>query len=264
MGLAVADSADNALDDVGDVGIVATRRSVAEDRDGTAGVDQRSELCDGQIGAIAGPEGGEESQTRDGQAVEVMEGMGQQFAGLLRGGIGADGEIDGVGLSEGSIRPVTVDAGAGGVNETGPGIKPAGGLEEVDRPQHVDLGICGRVFNAWPDPGACGQVDDRVGSCLRDDSGDRRAVADVEDYEAEAGVARGGGEVCPLHRLGIEGVEVVDDDDLAAVGQQAIDQIGADEAGPAGDQRAVGGAIVRLGFTQRRAPSGGSPNALSG
>ena len=108
----------------------------------------------------------------------------------------------------------------------------------MDGPHDVDLGVERRVVDARPDAGACGQVDDRVRVDLLDDPIDRLAVADVELDQAATGAPAGRGQVRALARLGIEGVEVVDDDDLGSVGQEPIDEVRADEAGAAGHERA--------------------------
>ena len=60
--------------------------------------------------------------------------------------------------------------------------------------------------------------------------------AEIELGESEAGVGEGPGEVQPFPGWVVEGVEVVDADDLVAVGEEAFDQMGTDESGGAGDE----------------------------
>ena len=101
---AALDRADDAVDDVVHVGVVAPGRAVAEHRHRLALIDQTRELGDGQVGSIPRAERGEEPQAGDRQAVQVVEGVRQQLAGFLGGGIGADGQVDRVGLAKRPVR----------------------------------------------------------------------------------------------------------------------------------------------------------------
>ena len=69
-------------------------------------------------------------------------------------------------------------------------------------------------------------MEDRLGAQLLDDAVERLEVDDAQDLEVR--LAR----EAPL----AAGREVVDDDDLGAVGEQAVDDVRADEPGAAGDQ----------------------------
>jgi hypothetical protein len=113
VGMMVAtplDGPDDPVDDVRDERIVAPGRAVAEHGHRLPAVDKPGELGDGQVGAIPRPVGGEEPQAGDGEPVEVVEGQGQQLAGLLGRRVGADGQVDRIGLAERGVGPVAVDA----------------------------------------------------------------------------------------------------------------------------------------------------------
>ncbi len=76
-----------------------------------------------------------------------------------------------------------------------------------------------------------GEVDDRVAA--RSGARDRLGIGDVGLDEPA---------VTALEIGGVPGVgELVEDDDLVAAREQALDEVGADEAGPAGDENLHGG-----------------------
>ena len=115
----------------------------------------------------------------------------------------------------------------------------------------VDVGVEDRPGHRDPHVGLGGQVEDHLGPApghQLDDAGD----ADVELVEGElvAGVGPGLGQVGQR-----AGREVVDHVDGVALGQQPVDEGGADEAGAAGDQaRFTASARARGRRSERTAP----------
>src|SRR5262249_40159316 len=84
-------------------------------------------------------------------------------------------------------------------------------------------------------------------------------ITDVELEEPAARVAQRGGEIGFLLPAIVEGVEVVEDDDLRAVGQEAIDQVRTDEARSAGHQGSHRTFPLRLSHRLRKPPVGLAP-----
>ena len=97
----------------------------------------------------------------------------------------------------------------------------AGGLERVHRADHVHLGVECRPLHRRADVGLRGEVEDDVGVRL-----ERRADVVLQQ--------RGGG----VDVLAATRAEVVEHDHLVPARDQGVDEVGADEAGPAGDERA--------------------------
>ena len=96
----------------------------------------------------------------------------------------------------------------------------AGGLEDADRSDHVDLGVEGRTGDRGRHVGLRGQVEDGLRLRLGEDVGETR-IADV--HLDEAGAC---GDVLPL-----PGAQVVDDDNLVPSCQEGVDEVRADEPG---------------------------------
>ena len=130
----------------------------------------------------------------------------------------------GVILRRGLVALAVDRAAARGEDEPRPG--GASGFEDAHRPDDVDLGVEDGPLDRRADVGLGGEMEDDVGpelSAERFDGG----VADVELVELGAGgevVARAGG-------------EVVDDVHLVAAREQRVDDMRADEARAACDER---------------------------
>ena len=105
-----------------------------------------------------------------------------------------------------------------------------GQAERVVRAQRADLERLDRVLQVIDRAGRAGEVQDVV-----DGPVDLQRLRDVVPDEAGIAVATRAAEV----RL-LAGDEVIDGDDLVALGEEALAQMRADEAGAAGDQRSHG------------------------
>ena len=68
-------------------------------------------------------------------------------------------------------------------------------------------------------------MDDRVGTDLIDQSTRPLGVPDVHLDEPAARIAEGLGQIRLLVGPGVERVEIVDDDHLGPIGQEAIDEV---------------------------------------
>jgi hypothetical protein len=105
-------------------------------------------------------------------------------------------------------------------------------LEQVDRPQHVDRGVGGRVAERAAHVDLRREVEDRLGPLGRDHAAQLGRVADVDHAQPRAAL-QGTVEV-----LAAAGREVVDDGDLVTAIEQGVNEVRPDEAGTAGDDRA--------------------------
>src|SRR5688572_24770453 len=160
VAVAVLQGGDDAGDRVVYVGVITTGRTVAEYRDGLAGADQPRELVDRQVGALPRAVDREETQAKHGQFVQVPEGVTQQLARPLGGGVGADRLGHGVFLAERDARQIAVDAGAGGEQELLHAVLHRR-LEQVGRALDVDPGVIGRLLDRRPHARHRRQVQDR-------------------------------------------------------------------------------------------------------
>ena len=90
----VLHDADDAFDDVIDVGEVAFALAVVEYLDGLAGFELVGEAEVGHVGAAGGAVDGKEAQSRAGDVVEFAVGVGHELVALLGGGVQRYGVID--------------------------------------------------------------------------------------------------------------------------------------------------------------------------
>jgi hypothetical protein len=229
----IIDGGADALHDVRDVGVVTAGAAIAEDGDGFAVEDHAGELVDGEVRPLARAIHGEEAQADEADAVEVAVHVAEQLAADLGAGVGADGPQHVVVLAPRHPRVLAIDAGGAGEDELR-GLPFAGELQQVLGAADVDFLVGDRVGDRRPHAGLGGEVDDHVIA-----AGERPAhpveVADVEAVEAVVRLREVGGHVCLLDRRIVEGIEVIHDIDVMAFSKKEIDEMGADEAGAAGD-----------------------------
>ena len=79
--------ADDAFDDVVDVGKVALALAVVENLDGLAGFELVGEAEVGHVGAAGGAVNGKESQARARDVVELAVGVRHELVALFGGGV---------------------------------------------------------------------------------------------------------------------------------------------------------------------------------
>ena len=99
-------------------------------------------------------------------------------------------------------------------------------------PTRLVVRIKERVAHA----GLSGEVHDMSETVRREQVRDRGAIGEIALHELEAGVDGKLGEPRLFQRRVVVGVEIVDSDDGAAVGEQALGNMIADEPGDSGDE----------------------------
>jgi tetratricopeptide (TPR) repeat protein len=158
---------------------------------------------------------------------QVAVALGAELR-LAVGGLGRHRVV----LGGGDAPPLAVDGAAGGGVHHAPGAASPRALQDVDRALHVHSRVERRVGHRAAHVDLRGQVEDHLGLGARAEVGHRVGVADVELGQLGALLQR--------HRevLAPAGGDVVEHGHLVAPGEQRVDQVGADEAGSAGDQRA--------------------------
>ncbi len=188
---------------------------------------------DRQVRPLAWAVDREKTQAVDGKVVKVMERVGQQLAGPLRGGVRRDGLAHGVALGERHRVVVAVDGRGGAVDER-VDAKLLGDLQHGLRAADVRLFVGHGGLNRGAHPGPGRQVYDRVHVAGVEGVQDGIGVADVRLDEREP---LAGKVLDPLlfHGARVEGIEVVDGRDAVAVVQETAAEVPANEAGPAGD-----------------------------
>ncbi len=251
-----AQAADDAVDDVGHVGVVAARRAVAVHRDGLVGEELPGKPVDRLVWPLARTVNGKEAEAVDGKPVEVVERVRQQLAGAFRGGVRRDRFTHRVGLRKRHRVVGAVDRGGGAVDER-VHTELLGHLQHRLRAAHVRLlvGHRGLDGGAHPSPGR--EVHDRVHVPGMQGLQEGIRVADVrlDEREPLAGKVL---DPLLLDGAGIKRIEVVDGRDAVAVIQEMAAEMCADEAGPAGDADMHGSAD-----TTWRATGGGTRTCTS-
>ena len=222
-------AADDAVDDVGHVGVVAARRAVAVHRDGLVREELTGQLMDCQIRPLARAVDGEKAQAVRGDVVEVVERVRQQLAGAFRGGVRRDRLAHRIVFREGHRVFVAVDGGGGAVDER-VDVVLLRHLEHRLRAAHVGLLIRHWRLDRRPHAGPGREVDNRVHAPRVQGMQDGVGVANVRFDEREP-LPREVLDALLLHGAGVEGIEVVDGGNTVAVVQEAAAEVSADESG---------------------------------
>ena len=176
----------------------------------------------------------------DREAVGAVVGQDQQVRRGFGGGVGAGG-VDGRLLGEEEIGPVqgqvAVDLVRGDLviardAEGAAGVHQDGGADDVGLKED------GRVLDAAVHVALGGEVHHDVRVLLAEDAVYGLAVADIDLAEAEVRLLHDGGKGGEVARVG----QLVQADDavLRVLCQLIKDEVGADEAGPAGDDNGHG------------------------
>ena len=119
---------------------------------------------------------------------------------------------------------------------------PGAGLQEPGRALDVDPVVVGGRLDRGADARQGGEVDEGVEAARGEGLLHEVRVQDVAPHELAARTCQRRGEVGLLDGRGVEQVvEAVEDDHAVAVVQQALVDVGADEAGPTGEQDAHAG-----------------------
>ncbi len=180
------------------------------------------------LGILAGTEDVEVPEPHGIHAEEPAPHGRVQLTRHLGRRIGRDGG-HGLLLALREIGPLAVHGGRGGVHDAGLPLLPGRGHEQVERARDVGGVGAERVGDRARD-GAHGRLveDGRHAAHGPLDGLEAREIA--ADH-LEPAIALGEGEVAPAPRG-----EVVEHADAVPLGEQALDDMGADEAGATGDQ----------------------------
>ena len=228
--------ADEALDEIVHIAEGAGLATVAVEGDGLVAQGLDDEVGDDAavVGVHARAVGVEDAGDLDAQAVlaavVAKEGLGAALAFVVAGA-GADGvDVAPVVLWLGVDGGVAIDLAGGGLKDLG--LDPFGQAQHVDGAVDAGLGGLDRVVLIMDGRGRAGQVVDLVHLHVEGEG-------DVVAHQLEVGVVEQVGDVV----LGA-GEEVIDADDVMAVGEEAFAEVTAQEAGAAGDEDAFAQGVV--------------------
>lgn len=235
LGGGVHDAPD-ALDDVVDVGEVATTVAHIEDLDSVAAAQLLGEAEVGHVGPSHGAVHREEAQAGRRDGVELGVGGGHELVGLLGGGVERHRGVDAVLLRERHLLVAAVDRTGAGVDQVLDRVVAAG-LEYVEEADEVALEVCARVLDGVAHARLGGEVHDDVKAVLSEQALDEGGVAQVAAHEGEAAICVGLGQHAQARVLDagvVIAVEVVEaDNNVIGLIKQLLDEERADEAGGA-------------------------------
>ena len=182
------------------------------------------------MGILARPVDVAEAQRHAGQPVEAPVEAEIDLAAELARPVGGLGQARRL-LAEREVPPLpfAVDR-ATGRGEYDRRAVTQRGLEDVDRAEHVDGGIEGRIGDRLADVGLSGEVKDAVGTEPVDRLVEIGGIGDIA--LGELGTTR----QRPLEVSAPSGREVVDGEDVGAGVEQGVDEVRADEPGAPGHQ----------------------------
>ncbi|CAA6671032.1 unnamed protein product [Spirodela intermedia] len=188
---------------------------------------------EGEVGHIRPPPwpvDGEEAEAGDGEPVDVVVRVGDLLAGLLKGHLLVEA-IDGTG---------------GGPDHRRLRIGGFAGLQEGDQSGDVAVDVGGRVLNGVADAGLSGEVHDVGEGDDVEELCEQASVVDVALHDEDAVVGEAG--LAGLLQGGVVvGVEVVEAHYAIAALLEVDGDVGADEAGGAGDQHGDPAGAIDLG-----------------
>ena len=255
LGRALHD-AENAFDDIGDVGEVALHVAVVEDLDCAALGERVGGREIEHVRAACGTVNGEEAEAGGRNIVELAIAVCQELVGLFSGRVEGDRVVDFVFHCEGHFFVAAVDGGTGGVDKVldacvggvprgrglaGEFVGVSAGFEDVVEADQVALDVNVRVVDRVTDARLRGEVHDDIGSVCLENAVDQFLVGDaaLDEYMPDRGLDRvDHAETVFLELRVVVIVHVVETDHGSAgeLAAQAHDKVGADEAGGAGDQ----------------------------
>ncbi|BAS81319.1 Os02g0791450, partial [Oryza sativa Japonica Group] len=246
--------AEAALDDVVDVGEVAGEVDAvlaAVHRDGLPLQDVAGEGEVGHVRPPPWPVHGEEAESGDGEAVDVVVRVGDLLAGLLGGGVQRRRLVSAVALREGHLVVEAVDGGGGGPDDGRLRVGVLACLEEGDEAGDVGVHVGRRVLHGVAHARLRREVEHvREGHDV-EELGEEAAVVDValDDEHPVRGEQR---PARLLERGVVVGVEVVDADDAVAALAEREGAVRADEPGGARHEHRHPRARRRPGRPPRR------------
>ena len=219
-----AGGSDNAVDGVGDEGVVAGGGAIAEYGDWFTLLDELGEFVYSEVGPLARAVNGEEAEHDDVHAVDVVIDMAEGFAGEFAGGVGRDGMENRIGFGEGSFGINAVDGGGGGDGDF-LDVAGAGGFEDVCSAGDIDFLVEGGFFKAGANAGARGKMNDLVEASRRKKVFDGGSVTEVAFDEVEFGEFGEFSEVSFLACGVVKIVQVVKGGDFVSFGEETFGKV---------------------------------------
>ena len=233
----------DALHNVVNIGEITLAVAVVEDLDRLAGAQFIGEAKVGHVRAASRAVDSEKAQARAGDVVELGVGVGHEFIALFGGGVEADGVVHLVVCGIRDLFVGAVHTGRTGVDQVPHArrtavIGVAAGFEDVVETGQVGVYVGVRVGDAVAHTGLGGQVDHDVRLVDLEQDLDHSFIGNIGLDKREVGELLQFGQAGLLDADIVVVVHVVDADDggVRLPGQQALGQVGADEAGGAGDE----------------------------
>jgi dTDP-glucose pyrophosphorylase len=244
-------SSKHRCDDVGDVHVIASRRSMSEQRRRLAAPKQVAKdrhHAGFTMGALPWAVDVAQAANGVGRAIRVRPRKDVRLACPLRGSVGSDRRRDSV-FARGDRRIISVKCPTRG-REDHRSAMPLRRLEHVHRSLNVHgavaIGICDGDRNAR----LRGEMVDRRRARRVDHGVERRTVRDVDLLE----------DALRCNALSETGRKIVDHDRPGSVRDEGVDNVGTDEAGPTSDNRRL---PLHASLTRVR-PSRPRPDAPTG
>lgn len=191
----VLHDADDAFDDVVDVGKVAFAFAVVEYLDGLAGFKLVGEAEVGHVGATGGTVDGKEAQPCAGDVVELAVGVGHELVALFGGCVQGNRVVHFIVGGVGDLLVAAIDAGGTGVDEVFDFAflgASAAGFEDIVEADEVALDVGVRVRDGIADAGLGGEVHDDGEMVLFEQAVDGGLVGEVRLDECPFLAGRGG------------------------------------------------------------------------
>ncbi len=142
-----------------DVGEVAPHVAVVEDLDGEPFADLLGKAVIGHVGASPRAVDGEVAEGGDGEAVEVVVGVGHHFIGFFGRAVEVGGLVGGVFDAKGDFLVQSVDGRGRGVDEFELGEKAAN-FQNRYKAVEIGIDVVIGLGEGVADAGLRGQVDD--------------------------------------------------------------------------------------------------------
>ena len=230
----------HALDDVVDVGVIPSGRSIAILVDRLAGVNAASKLMDGQVRSLPRAVDREETQRDHPQLIKMRVGGTKKFAGDFCGRIWAYGlgEMEFFGKRNGFRNAVN--------RRTRRKDKPldsngAGGLQQVQRSTDVRIVIKLWLLNRRSNPRASREMRDRVEFLAMKKGSYRSRVAQVNMVNGD--LILNCCDICMLYLWIVKIVEVVENGNVVSRDQQLFREMRTDKTRAAGNQNSHGASV---------------------
>src|SRR5262245_47063219 len=196
------------MDDVFNVGIVASSLSITEEGYWRFLIDQSREFVDSHFRALARSINGEESQTRCRDPVEMMVRVTHQLAGIFRRSIRRHRAVDGIVLAKRYLCTASVYGRRRGEQELFDPVEPRE-FQKVDRAADVYILVQEGIFQRRPYARTRGEMDDPGDWILPECVLQELLIADVSFNEAISAVIEMRADIEPLDGGVVKVIEIV-------------------------------------------------------